>query len=44
MILGVRNMGGFKTKRQTSDISYFKDNKKRHVANELFMVPNYKHL
>ena len=25
MILGARNMGGFKTKRQTSDISYFKN-------------------
>ena len=44
MILGAKNVGGFKTKRQNSDISYFKNNKKRHVVNELFMVPNYKHL
>ena len=27
MILGARNVGGFKTKRQNSDISYFKNNK-----------------
>ena len=40
MILGARNVGGFKTKSQNSDSSYFKNNKKRYILNELFMVPN----